>query len=132
MIDHHNHVMAKTLKVLVVEDEFLIRMTLSEALADEGFVVVEAETADGALPLLQSDEDISLLVTDIQMPGALDGYALVRAVRQDKPALPVIYMTGRPPADAGPASDLDVFIAKPYTLDEICTAAKRLLGAVSA
>ncbi len=112
--------------VLIVEDEFLIRMTLSEALMDEGFTVVEAETADSALPLLQNSSEIDLLVTDIQLPGTLDGYGLVKAIRKEKPELPVIFMTGRPDESSMTRSKLDVFIAKPYTLEEICSAAKRL------
>jgi len=114
-------------RVLVVEDEFLIRMTLAEALGDEGFEVIEAETADAALPMLQSDPNIHLLLTDIQLPGVLNGRTLAQKVREHKPSLPIIFMTGRPdPTDQ--ASALDVFISKPYTLNDICEAARRLTG----
>ncbi len=112
-------------RVLVVEDEFLIRMTLAEALGDEGFEVIEAETADAALPLLHADPAIRLLLTDIQLPGVLNGRSLAKKAREHLPTLPIIYMTGRPdPTDA--ATPLDVFIAKPYTLNDICQAARRL------
>jgi CheY-like chemotaxis protein len=112
-------------KVLVVEDEFLIRMTLTEALSDEGFEVLEAETADAALPMLIADPSIRLLLTDIQLPGVLNGRTLAQQVRARRPTLPVIYMTGQ--ADPGDvASSLDVFISKPYTLHDICDAARRL------
>jgi CheY-like chemotaxis protein len=111
--------------VLVVEDEFLIRMTLVEALGDEGFDVIEAETGDAALPILQSDPTVRLLLTDIQLPGRLDGRALAQKAREQLPELPIIYMTGRPdPRDV--ASPLDVFVAKPYTLNDICEAARRM------
>lgn len=121
------------IRVLVVEDEFLIRLTLSEALGDEGFEVLEAETGDAALPMLQPDAGIRLLLTDIQLPGSLNGRALVQRVRQTLPGLPVIFMTGRPEPDGeAPASPLDVFIAKPYTLTDICDAAKRLTGVMAA
>ena len=120
------------IRVLVVEDEFLIRLTLTEALGDEGFEVLEAETGDAALPILMDGSGVSLLLTDIQLPGSLNGLALVERVRRTKPGLPVIYMTGRPDPDgASPASPLDVFIAKPYTLADICDAAKRLTAAHS-
>ena len=120
------------IRVLVVEDEFLIRLTLTEALGDEGFEVLEAETGDAALPMLTGGSGISLLLTDIQLPGSLNGLALVARVRQTMPGLPVIYMTGRPDPDgAGAGSPLDVFIAKPYTLTDICDAAKRLTAAHS-
>ena len=112
-------------RVLVVEDEFLIRMTLTEALGDEGFDVVEAETGDAALPMLEADPNIRLLLTDIQLPGRLNGRALAQKARECKPTLPIIYMTGRPdPGDV--TSPLDVFISKPYTLNDICEAARRL------
>ncbi len=118
-------------RVLVVEDEFLIRMTLAEALGDEGFEVLEAETADAALPMLRSDPGIRLLVTDIQLPGVLNGRTLAQKAREQLPTLPIIFMTGRPdPTDA--SSPLEVFIAKPYTLDDICEAARRLTSCSAA
>jgi len=120
------------IRILVVEDEFLIRLTLTEALGDEGFEVLEAETGDEALPMLEPGSGIRLLLTDIQLPGSLNGFALVDRARQSMPGLPVIYMTGRPDPDgSASASRLDVFIAKPYTLTDICDAAKRLTGAHS-
>ncbi len=112
-------------RVLVVEDEFLIRVTLAEALGDEGFEVLEAESADAALPILQSDPGIRLLLTDIQLPGILDGRTLAEKAREQLPSLPIIFMTGRPDP-GGSASPLDVFISKPYTLTDICEAARRL------
>src|SRR5947209_2283421 len=110
-------------KILIVEDEFLIRLTLAEALADEGFRVVEAESGDEALALLDAEE-ITLLLTDIQLPGSMDGLALAREARRRWPDIPVIYMTGRPDtmrADQ-PASAHDVYIAKPYLPSEVCAA----------
>lgn len=117
-------------RVLVVEDEFLIRLTLVEALSDEGFLVLEAETGDAALPILQSDTTISLLLTDIQLPGTLNGHALASKARENLPHLPIIFMTGRSNTDdETDGSDRDVFISKPYTLANICQAAKRLTTA---
>lgn len=119
-------------RVLVVEDEFLIRLTLIEALSDEGFEVIEAESGDDALPILESDGAISLLLTDIQLPGSLNGHALAERVRANKPDLPVIFMTGRAQtAQQGSRSTRDIFIAKPYALTDICNAAKRLTSAAS-
>lgn len=118
-------------RILVVEDEFLIRMTLSEALGDEGFDVVEAETADAALPMLTSDPAIQLLLTDIQLPGILNGRTLAQKAREHAPNLPVIFMTGQPDPNDN-ASPLDVFISKPYTLNDICDAARRLTACSAA
>lgn len=114
-------------RLLIVEDEFLIRLTLSEALQDEGFEVLEATTGDEALAVLRGDCRVGLLITDIQLPGNLDGRELARQAREGRPELPVIYMTGRPDAMAGISSPRDVLIAKPYLPSEICAAARQLI-----
>lgn len=114
-------------RILVVEDEFLIRLTLVEALSDEGYDVLEAENGDAALPILQSDPSIRILLTDIQLPGTLDGTRLAHRARETRPGLPVLYMTGRPdPAAQATAAPNDGYIAKPYSLSEICEAVRRL------
>lgn len=124
--------MANKARILVVEDEFLIRLTLVEALTDEGFDVIEAASADAALPMLQSDPTITVLLTDIQLPGDLDGRSLVKRVRETRPTLPVLFMTGRPDLEReSRISPLDQFIAKPYTLADICSAVQRLTAPVS-
>ena len=116
-------------KVLIVEDEFLIRLTLAEALSDDGFEVIEAPSGEAALQALQAHPDMALLLTDIQLPGALNGMEVARAARLSIPALPVIFMTGRPDSMGTTAtSALDVFIAKPYLPSEVCAAARRLTG----
>ena len=107
-------------RILVVEDEFLIRMTLVEALTDEGYDVLEAENGDAAMSLLQADPSIAMLLTDIQLPGSLDGEALANAARAARPELPVLFMTGRPdPRQANQATARNRYIAKPYTLADI-------------
>ena len=114
-------------RVLLVEDEFLVRLTLSEALADEGLDVVEAVSGDEALPLLEADDQIILLLTDIQLPGKLNGLNLARLARRLRPDLPVIYMTGRPDTMAGlTVSERDAFIVKPYVPSEVTAAVRRL------
>lgn len=117
-------------KILIVEDEFLVRMTLVEALMDEGFDVLEASSGDEAMDLLRAEDRIRLLLTDIQLPGRLSGLDLATRVRRDRPALPIIFMTGRPDAMGRTTSAAnDVFIAKPYLPSEVCAAARRLIGA---
>lgn len=118
-------------RVLVVEDEFLIRLTLAEALSDDGFDVLEAESGDAAMLLLRGNPDIGLLLTDMQLPGGLDGQSLVRLARETAPGLPAILMSGCCGPSA-PASPLDVFIAKPYSLGDVCAAARRLIAAEAA
>jgi CheY-like chemotaxis protein len=112
--------------ILVVEDDFLIRLTLVEALADDGFAVVEAGTAEEALRLLKGLE-VSLVLTDIQLPGGMDGREMARHIRAERPGLPIIYTTGRPDEGLTP-SDRDLIITKPYLPSEICAAARLLAG----
>jgi CheY-like chemotaxis protein len=116
-------------KVLIVEDEFLIRLTLAEALADDGFEVIEAANGAEALQALPADGALALLLTDIQLPGGMNGMEVARRLRGQVPDLPVIFMTGRPDrSETTPASDRDLFIAKPYLPSEVCAAARRLTG----
>ncbi len=117
-------------RILLVEDEFLVRLTLVEALAEEGFQVLEAGSGDEAAALLERDPSIRLLMTDIQLPGSLDGHALADQVRALRPDLPVIFMTGRPDTmGSAVPGRRELFVTKPYLPSEICAAARRLLAA---
>ncbi len=116
-------------KILILEDEFLIRFTLTEALTEDGFTVAQASTGPEALEALAADPGIALLLTDVQLPGGLDGMEVAQRARERLPDLPVIFMTGRPDSPARDAvSGRDLFIAKPYLPSEICAAARRLTG----
>jgi len=104
--------------VMIVEDEFLIRLLLSEALRLEGYAVMEAASADEAFSVLLASPDTDILVTDVRMPGAADGLELAAFVRRTKPGLKVIITSGHAGADRvlGLA---DAFMPKPYELDAI-------------
>ena len=117
-------------RVVVVEDEELIRLILVESLMDEGFHVVEAETGDKAAELIDGPEGFHAVVTDIHMPGERDGVAVGRHARSRHPHIPVIYCTGRPDAlqGAGPLRDRDVLVRKPYVPSQIVTALRSLLA----
>jgi len=101
--------------LLVVEDDLLVRLTLVDALTDSGFDVVEAVDAEEALDLLGHRGDIVALLTDISLPGGMDGFALAREARQMHPDLPVLYASGRFSA-AEPARSVANarFLAKPF------------------
>jgi CheY-like chemotaxis protein len=117
-----------TPRILIVEDEFLIRMMLCEALGEAGFEVIEAATGDEALRALAAHPQLRLLLTDIQLPGGADGRAVARAAREAAPGLPVIYMTGRPDSLLATASPHDAVIAKPCLPSEVCALARQLTG----
>ena len=114
-------------RLLLVEDEFLIRLTLSEALIDAGHEVLEAADADEALCLVEQNAPINLLLTDVQLPGPLNGHALAARLRQSRPGLPVIVMTGRPEPSVAGSPHHDVFIAKPYLPSQVCAAVEKIL-----
>ncbi len=102
--------------LLVVEDDFLVRLTLVDALSDSGFDVLEAVDATEALSLLCERDDIVGLLTDINLPGGMDGFALARAARVMRPSLPVVYASGRYSAvEAAKSVDNSRFLAKPFT-----------------
>ena len=116
-------------RILVVEDEDLIRTILAEVLDDEGFHVVEAATGDEAAGLIDGPDGFQAVVTDIHMPGGRDGIAVGRHARSRHPLIPVIYCTGRPDAmnDAGPLGPRDVLVRKPYVPSQIVVVLRRLL-----
>src|SRR4051794_4768654 len=81
--------------VLVVEDEMVLRLRAVDIVEDAGFTAVEAVSADEALAILESRSDISLLFSDIQMPGSMDGLKLAHAVHERWPAIKIILVSGQ-------------------------------------
>jgi two-component sensor histidine kinase/FixJ family two-component response regulator len=82
-------------KVLVVEDEMILRMRAVDIVEDAGFTPIEAVNADEALAILESRSDIELLFTDIQMPGSMDGLKLAHAVHERWPSVKIILVSGK-------------------------------------
>ena len=99
-------------RILVVEDEPLVRAYVADVLRDQGYDAVEAENADTALELLKSDE-FSLVVTDIEMPGTLNGIELAWAADARNPPLPVVVMSGRMLPRRSELPSGASFVAKP-------------------
>ena len=105
-------------KVLVVDDEVLIRMTVTDALEDAGFEVIEAGTVDEALDKID-DGTIHFLFTDIQMPGLLTGVDLAHEVAARFPHAGIVVASGRiTPGEIDLPSSAQ-FFSKPYDLDLI-------------
>lgn len=100
------------MKVLLVEDDPLIRELVVEALREEGHFVVH--TSDGEEALAWCRRRVAeVLVTDIRLPGAIDGWEIAERCREHDPDLPVIYTTGYSPGSPRPVSG-SVFLTKPY------------------
>jgi CheY-like chemotaxis protein len=114
--------------VLVVEDEILIRMLVSESLRHAGCEVVEAATAEEALEVLSATHGPDVLVTDVRMPGALDGLELASRVRKARPGLKVVITSGHAPAQ-NTAGLADAFLAKPFALEHLVGRVRALVEA---
>ncbi len=105
-------------RVLLVEDELLVREMALEDLGEVGFEVTPASDGDEALAILRESTDFDLLFTDIRMPGATDGWQLAREARQLIPGLRVIYATGL--GDAGDSLEQgECYVRKPYNLKDL-------------
>ena len=82
------------IRILLVEDEMLLRELMREELTDSGFDVTTVATGDQALKLMGGDRGFDLLLTDIRMPGEMNGWALGRRAREVIPSIRIIYATG--------------------------------------
>lgn len=108
--------------VLVVEDDVLTRLAIAEHLRHCGYHVIEAGTADEAIGVLRTtDLPVDVVFSDIQMPGTLDGYGLVKWIRREGLAVRIILTSGVGQAmrSAEAASDAVCFISKPYRCAEV-------------
>ncbi|MER8845371.1 sensor histidine kinase [Mesorhizobium australicum] len=115
--------------VLVVEDEMVLRMRAVDIVEDAGFTAVEAVNADEALSILEARSDISLLFTDIQMPGSMDGLKLAHAVHDRWPAIKIILVSGQVnPTEAERPAD-SRFFGKPVGVEEMTAQLQAMIGA---
>jgi CheY-like chemotaxis protein len=118
-------------RLLLVEDEFLVRMIAKEVLEEDGFVVLEAQDDDAAIKVLDGLDHVDIVVTDVRMPGRHDGVDVVHHARTRFPQVPVIVATGfaanirdrLKQFDPGP-----VLIEKPYRVDRLTALARALSG----
>jgi CheY-like chemotaxis protein len=115
--------------VLVVDDEPWLRMTLSDAFSDEGYAVNEAANAAEALAILKIRPDIGIVITDIQMPGSMDGLRLARYIRDAYPPIALVVASGavRPQGDELPADA--IFLAKPIDVPKLLARIAELVAA---
>jgi two-component system, response regulator PdtaR len=100
--------------VLVVEDEPLLRMLAVEVVEEAGFIAIEAQDADEAVILLESRTDITLLFTDINMPGSMDGLKLAHAVRDRWPPIKILVVSGQQRLQSSDLPSNSCFLGKPY------------------
>jgi CheY-like chemotaxis protein len=108
--------------ILLIEDEPLIRMATSAILEDAGYHVLEEATADAALESLSRHPEVDVVITDVQMPGRLDGLALIEIIGQDYPKIQTVITSGRTGPNEARQCGAKKFLSKPYTAAAIQSA----------
>jgi CheY-like chemotaxis protein len=116
----------RTARILVVEDEVLVRVLVAEELRLAGFSVIEAGRADEALTFIKADEQVDLVFSDIRMPGSLNGLQLAQILRDRYPDIPVILTSGN--AFPGHIGIVEAFVPKPYEVTEIIALISEILA----
>jgi CheY-like chemotaxis protein len=111
--------------ILVVEDEILIRLGLADDLIGAGFRVLQASDADEALRILRTSEAVDLLLTDVWMPGSMDGHQLAAVARSMRPQVKIAILSGHALV---PSPAADVLFGKPYITDRLIDGIQKLLG----
>jgi two-component system, response regulator PdtaR len=112
--------------VLIVEDDVLVRMATADELRKRGFAVLEAFSAEEAVALLQARAPVSLLFTDVQLPGAMDGLALAAVVAKTHPGLKIVITSGDGNFETRAAVMADAFLPKPYLLEHVSSCIESL------
>jgi DNA-binding NtrC family response regulator len=117
--------------ILIVDDDALIRLTLSDHLQDQGFKVLEAATGDEALAIMAAPAfTVDLVFTDVIIPGVTDGFALAKWIVENQPAVHVIATSGDSQKIAvakDMGSDL-LFVPKPYDLTVLTDLFRRTMA----
>ncbi len=114
--------------IVLVEDEFLLRVSLAKGIDDAGYSVLSAATGDEGLNLLRGG-GADLAIIDLVLPGRLDGLALAAAAKKLQPTLRLIMTSGKALAnERNTATRLGPLLAKPFRLDDLLGEIQRQLG----
>ncbi|RYF24254.1 MAG: response regulator [Oxalobacteraceae bacterium] len=115
--------------ILVVDDEERIRTLIGDQLETVGYEVILAASGDDAFKILQGVTCIDLIVTDVRMPGAINGFNLVQKALADRPHLRTIIISGYTGESIQRAGLADRFLQKPFTLRTLENEVRNLLAA---
>jgi len=113
--------------VLIVEDEALVRMHGCDVLESAGFQVLEADTADEAVALLERHPGVHLLFSDIDMPGSMDGLELAEIVHSRWPRIGLLLTSGHHRLVDSAIPDNGLFVPKPWNEDDIVDKLRSIL-----
>ncbi len=117
--------------VLVVDDEPTVRMLVTEVLEDLGYTAIEAADGVAGLKVLQSDVRIDLLVTDVGLPGGMNGRQMAEAGREKRPGLKVLFITGYAEATVlghGQLAPGMQVITKPFVVEVLGARIREMIG----
>ena len=118
--------------VLVVDDEPTVRMLIMEVLAEGGFEALEAADGAAGLKILRSDTRIDLLITDVGLPGGMNGRQMADAARVSRPDLKVLFITGYAENAVVGNGHLDAGMAvltKPFAMDALAARIREMIAA---
>jgi CheY-like chemotaxis protein len=111
--------------VLIVEDEGLLRIHIAGEFASQGWVVLEAAQGESAVELLETNH-VDVVLTDIQLAGAMCGWQVAEASRENRPSVPVVYASGNAPDRSRQVAG-SLFFDKPYDPDAVIEACGKML-----
>jgi DNA-binding NtrC family response regulator len=115
--------------VLLVEDEPLIRMNMNDALTSAGFHIIEAANACEAMAILDARLDVMCVVSDVAMPGEMNGLSLAWEMRRRWPTVALILSTGKGLPSPAMVPDGTTLLQKPYPLGELVSAVNAAIAA---
>lgn len=116
------------MQVLVVDDDPMVRQLMADVLDQAGYRVSEAGTAADAIVALNDDGSPDLLVTDVRMPGSMDGFGLACWLRRRSPATKILVVSGFASEGAGDRRCYDAYLSKPFTAGKLRSIADGLIG----
>lgn len=114
--------------VLVVEDEAILRLHAIDVVEEAGFSAIEAKNADEAIAILESRSDITLLLTDVNMPGSMDGLKLAHAVRNRWPPVKIVVVSGHRHVDQSELPPDSRFFGKPFQTETMIAELRAMIG----
>jgi CheY-like chemotaxis protein len=117
------------MKILVVEDEPLIRLGIASLVEEAGYEVIEAANATDAIGRLERDASIRLVLTDVDMPGGMDGIRLAHYVRDRWPPIKLIVISGKVGVRLSELPPGSRFFTKPASDSVLLQAVRDLTGA---
>jgi two-component system, response regulator PdtaR len=114
--------------VLIAEDQPLIRMAAADHLVEAGYRVLEANDAEEAMALIEARSDVRVLVTDVKMPGEIDGIALAHIVSKRWPEVGIVITSGHAVPEASDLPAGATFLTKPYWPSQLIAAVADQVG----